>query len=83
MVNFTLRISYFKYEQCVKTGYSSIIQDICFEDTWLTDLMLSVGVSNGFREESTSSQANSVSAFASRLCRKMEENVWCLTIFFF
>ncbi|KAM4109875.1 hypothetical protein ACJW30_03G152500 [Castanea mollissima] len=33
-----------------------------------------VGVSNGFREESTSSQANSGSTFASRLCQKMEEN---------
>ncbi|KAM3754212.1 hypothetical protein ACB098_03G149700 [Castanea mollissima] len=34
----------------------------------------SLGVSNGFREESTSSQANSGSTFASRLCQKMEEN---------
>ncbi|KAK4598129.1 hypothetical protein RGQ29_015571 [Quercus rubra] len=33
-----------------------------------------VGFSNGFREESTSSQANSGSTFASRLCQKMEEN---------
>ena len=45
--------------------------------------MLSVGVSNGFREESTSSQANSGSTFASRLCQKMEENVWCLYYFLF
>ncbi|XP_075658268.1 ubiquitin-like-specific protease 1D isoform X6 [Castanea sativa] len=36
-----------------------------------------VGVSNGFREESTSSQANSGSTFASRLCQKMEENINC------
>ncbi|KAM3754219.1 hypothetical protein ACB098_03G149700 [Castanea mollissima] len=37
----------------------------------------SLGVSNGFREESTSSQANSGSTFASRLCQKMEENINC------
>ncbi|KAL0004188.1 hypothetical protein SO802_011749 [Lithocarpus litseifolius] len=36
-----------------------------------------VGVSNGFREESTSSQANSGSTFTSRLCQKMEENINC------
>ncbi|KAK4598131.1 hypothetical protein RGQ29_015571 [Quercus rubra] len=36
-----------------------------------------VGFSNGFREESTSSQANSGSTFASRLCQKMEENIIC------
>ncbi|XP_062159325.1 ubiquitin-like-specific protease 1D [Alnus glutinosa] len=50
--------------------------DGCEKPTQSTSLS-TTGVSNGFIEETISSQAHSQSSFASQFCRKLEESTYC------